>query len=258
MLSKKTRIPLLKCENGVIIGSGDNVYLTYMGQDQRPYRLRAFVVTDNSRLCLEVDATSPIPLPEQNTPIRVTWPITESHEGYTFASRLIGLVNPEAEDGLLALIIQIPDTKDVRKMDNRRNEIRINARWPATIAWKNEKQDFSISGMIHNISFTGCSVYIPTKRIEKLGTTEAILSFFLSDRFIVSMQPLRELIGAKETDGAEEIFKPYANFEAMIRGRTKTVYNDEDVEVISFQLAHERRQLNQLIINMQLHRKTSG
>ena len=54
MLSKKSRTPLLKFENGVIIGSGDNVYLTYMGQDQRPYRLRAFVVTDKMRLCLEI------------------------------------------------------------------------------------------------------------------------------------------------------------------------------------------------------------
>lgn len=258
MLSKKSRIPLLRFENGVIVGANDSVYLTYMGQDRRPYRLRAFVMADKMRLCLEVDAVSEVPLPEKETPIRVTWPITESHDGYTFPTRLVGIIKPTEEGGLISLVVETPSEKDVRKMDNRRNEIRISARWPAIIAWKNEGEDFSIPGVIHNISFTGCSVYVPTKHIEELGEIEAILSFFLSDRFSICMQPLRHLIGATEQDNPAVIFKPFANIDAVIRGRTKTVHGGEEVEVISFQLVYERRPLNQLITTMQLPRKSAS
>ncbi|MEK7125578.1 MAG: hypothetical protein AAB880_01545 [Patescibacteria group bacterium] len=255
---KKPRVPLLKFDNGVVIGANDSVYLTYMGQDRRPYRLRTFIMADKMRLCLEVDALSEVPLPEKDTPIRVTWPITESHDGYTFPTRLIGIIQPSEEGAMISLVVETPNPKDVRKMDNRRDEIRISARWPATIAWKNEREDFSITGVIHNISFTGCSVHISTKHIEEIGEAEAVLSFFLSDRFEISMQPTRHLIGATDADSASAIFKPYANIEALIRGRTKTRHDGEDVEVISFQLVYERRQLNQLITTMQLPRKATA
>lgn len=252
MAKSKPRVPLLSFPNGVVIGTNDCVYLTYVCRDQRPRRLRAFVIADKMQLCLQVDATSEVPLPENNSPIRVTWPITETHDGYTFPTRLVGIVQPQAAGSLVSLIIETPLPKDVRKMDNRRREIRLPAHWESTIKWTGSGREYEIGGTVHNISFGGCSVFIPTSAIKQLVTFEALYSFFLSDCFKISMRPAHALINATDQDDPAVIFEPFANIEVLIRGRTKTVHDGEEVEVISFELVHERGKLNQLVTRMQV------
>lgn len=249
---QKQKILLKHTKAGVVVTIGDKVYLTYKGTDENPHRMREFTIADADagRKCLLLSAAPDVPAAKSEPIAQLLYPLTDSHDGYTFMTRVVGRLEPKAEGEGPTWIIQSPRPETVRKIANRRAEIRVTAKWPGSISWQRNGAEAKVGVTIQNLSFGGCCVSIATDTIQGLRDFDYLFSLFVSDTYSVSMEVPEDL--REKPKKPDE--NPYAGIKALVRFRAPKVQDGRQMEIIALEFIHERQAINHLVTAIQRRR----